>query len=50
MVYNYIIKSQIGTVIIDGKEFIKVEKDASTNSTDALKDCELLPPIEVGAS
>lgn len=38
MVYNYIIKSQLGTVIIDGKEFVKVEKDASTNSTDVLKD------------
>lgn len=38
MVYNYIIKSQLGTVIIDRKELAKVEKDASTNSTDALKD------------
>lgn len=28
MVYNYIIKSQLGTVIIDEKEFVKVEKDA----------------------
>lgn len=38
MIYNYIIKSQLGTVIIDGKEFVKGEKDASTNSIDALKD------------
>lgn len=40
MVYNYIIKSFIETVIMNEKEFSKVEKDVSTNPLNALEDYE----------